>query len=50
MNIKILFVSIIYFIAQNSHFGWHTFAQSDLELICDGINMILIGNGIFKIA
>ena len=31
------FVVILYAITYNEYFGWNRFAQSDAEIICDGI-------------
>ena len=33
-------IAVAYFIAYNCYFGWNLAAQSDAEIICDGISMI----------
>lgn len=42
MSVKVLICWGFFFIAQNSYFGWHAIPQSDMELLADGITMILL--------
>lgn len=35
-------LAIVFEIASNAHFGWNWTPQSDAELICDGIALVLV--------
>lgn len=35
------FMAACFFVAQNKHFGWNAWPQSDAELIADGITFLL---------
>lgn len=41
MNWNIIFIGLIYFIAENNFYGWNITPQSDFEVLADGINMII---------
>ena len=36
------FIAAVFWVMQNGYFGWHWSAQSDAELITDGIVMLLL--------
>lgn len=42
MNFYRFWAAVIFFLAQNNYFGWHGHAQSDAELIADGISLLLL--------
>lgn len=37
-----LAIAIWFWIAETAYFGWHTWPQSDAEMICDGIAMLML--------
>jgi len=41
MNGTIFIFAIIFGLFETAYFGWNFTAQSDAEMICDGITMIL---------
>jgi hypothetical protein len=36
-----LFFTALFYINQNNYFGWNMTPQSDAEMICDGITILL---------
>lgn len=42
MNPLRFWIAICFFISQNNYFGWNALPQSDVELIADGITMLLV--------
>ena len=42
MNIQILFISVFFAIVETGYFGWNIGPESDAEIICDGITMLLL--------
>lgn len=37
----IIFIGIFYGLAETAHFGWNMFPESDAEMICDGIALLM---------
>lgn len=37
-----LAIAIWFWIAETSYFGWNAWPQSDVEMVCDGIAMLLL--------
>ena len=42
MNWWIFWISFVFFIAENNHFGWNWKPKSDAELIADGIVLLIL--------
>lgn len=41
MIIALWFIALLFGVMVNRHFGWNLTPQSDMELVCDGISLIL---------
>lgn len=41
MNFRVFFLSLIFGWMETAYFGWNFTPQSDAELICDGITLLL---------
>ncbi len=39
---SILFIGIAYWLFETAHFGWNLLPQSDAEIICDGISLLIL--------
>ena len=48
MNNKIAFISILFWAVSTHYFGWNMTPQSDAELICDGITMLILAMAFLK--
>lgn len=44
--IGILVLAVFFSVIENAYFGWNWSPQSEAELICDGIAMLLFALGI----
>lgn len=42
LNWPVLVIALIFFYEQNKYFGWNGWPQSNAELICDGITLLLL--------
>lgn len=42
MNTQILFLAVVFWVMENSYFGWNWKPQSDAELLADGIVLVLL--------
>ena len=43
---SIFFIGIVYFICENKFFGWNALPKSSLEVVADGICLIIIAMAI----
>jgi hypothetical protein len=43
MNWRLFIVAAAFGLIETAHFGWNMLPQSDPELICDGITLVLYG-------
>lgn len=41
MNWTILLLSIWFWVMENNYFGWNALPQSEAELLCDGIVLLI---------
>lgn len=41
MNLQIFFISLLFGTAETWYFGWNMTPQSDTEMICDGIALLI---------
>lgn len=48
MNWRILFLSLCFWIEENSYFGWNLTADSPEEVICDGIFVLIAALSLLK--
>ena len=48
MNWSILFLSFLFWINQNTFFGWNRTPQSSSEVLADGIVFILVAMSVMK--
>jgi len=37
-----IYLFLAYFVSQNSYYGWHMKPQSELEVVSDGIHVLLL--------
>ncbi|MGI3042872.1 hypothetical protein [Shewanella algae] len=42
MNLQIFFIGLFFGIAEIWYFGWNLTPQSDAEMICDGIALLIL--------
>jgi hypothetical protein len=42
MNYSRLIIAIMFFVSQNNYFGWNLKPMSDMELLTDGIALLLL--------
>lgn len=41
MNFRIFFLAACFWVLETAYFGWNLSPQSDAEVVCDGIVMML---------
>lgn len=41
MNLYVLFLGLGFGLIETAHFGWNALPQSDAEVVCDGIAMLI---------
>lgn len=49
MIVLIWLIAMIYATMVNRHFGWNLTPQSDMELVCDGISLLLTSMAAYAI-
>lgn len=49
INLSIVFAAALFWLDRNVYFGWHGSPQSDAELICTGINLLILVLAFLKI-
>jgi hypothetical protein len=42
MNLQVFICAVLFWLAQNSYFGWNWLPKSDAEMIADGITYLLL--------
>ncbi|MEG9561057.1 hypothetical protein [Pseudomonas aeruginosa] len=48
MNFWIWFLAVYFWFMENRYFGWNAHPQSEAELICDGIVILLVALAFLK--
>jgi len=48
INWTIMFFAMFFGLSETAYFGWNFSAQSDAEMVCDGITMIIASMAFLK--
>lgn len=48
MNLQVLFTALFFGLVETHYFGWNLTPQSDAEIICDGIVMLIFALSFIK--
>lgn len=41
MNFNVIFLALMFSLFETAYFGWNLTPQSDAEMICDGISLLI---------
>jgi len=50
MRVAIILISALFWLAETNYFGWNLSPQSDAELICDGLALLMLCIGLIPAA